>query len=281
MVQVRKQLQVQKATAAIGAYVSGVSLEALVNDEGLGSALRELLLEHQVLFLRDQPLSANQFQTLARRFGKALHHPAYPVAPGADDVHTLESTPEAPSKIEMWHSDMTFSATPPSFTLLHGQIIPEYGGDTLWASAVAAYEALSTPFKRLLEDLSAEHDFRHGFRESLAEPGGAERLAPAIAANPPVRHPVIRTHPETGRKAIYVNPLFTTRIVEMTAAESRQVLDFLFEHLVTDEFTVRLNWAPLTLVMWDNRSTQHRPINDYFPQHRKHHRVTLAGERPQ
>ena len=281
MVLVGKQLQVKKATAAIGAYVSGVPLERLVDDEGLGSALRELLLEHQVLFLRDQPLSANQFQALARRFGKALHHPAYPVAPGADDVHILESTPEAPSKIEMWHSDMTFSATPPSFTLLHGQIIPEYGGDTLWASAAAAYDALSAPFKRLLEGLSAEHDFRHGFRESLAEPGGAERLAPAIAANPPVRHPVIRTHPETGRKAIYVNPLFTTRIVEMTAAESRQVLDFLFEHLVTDEFTVRLNWAPLTLVMWDNRSTQHRPINDYFPQHRKHHRVTLAGERPQ
>ena len=281
MVLVGKQLQVKKATAAIGAYISGVPLERLVDDEGLGSALRELLLEHQVLFLRDQPLSANQFQALARRFGKALHHPAYPVAPGADDVHILESTPEAPSKIEMWHSDMTFSATPPSFTLLHGQIIPEYGGDTLWASDVAAYEALSTPFKRLLEGLSAEHDFRHGFRESLAEPGGAQRLAPAIAANPPVRHPVIRTHPETGRKAIYVNPLFTTRIVEMTAAESRQVLDFLFEHLVTDEFTVRLNWAPLTLVMWDNRSTQHRPINDYFPQHRKHHRVTLAGERPQ
>lgn len=281
MVLVGKQLQVKKATAAIGAYISGVPLERLVDDEGLGSALRELLLEHQVLFLRDQPLSANQFQALARRFGKALHHPAYPVAPGADDVHILESTPEAPSKIEMWHSDMTFSATPPSFTLLHGQIIPEYGGDTLWASAAAAYDALSAPFKRLLEGLSAEHDFRHGFRESLAEPGGAQRLAPAIAANPPVRHPVIRTHPETGRKAIYVNPLFTTRIVEMTAAESRQVLDFLFEHLVTDEFTVRLNWAPLTLVMWDNRSTQHRPINDYFPQHRKHHRVTLAGERPQ
>ena len=281
MVLVGKQLQVKKATAAIGAYVSGVPLERLVDDEDLGSALRELLLEHQVLFLRDQPLSANQFQALARGFGKALHHPAYPVAPGADDVHILESTPEAPSKIEMWHSDMTFSATPPSFTLLHGQIIPEYGGDTLWASAAAAYEALSTPFKRLLEGLSAEHDFRHGFRESLAEPGGAQRLAPAIAANPPVRHPVIRIHPETGRKAIYVNPLFTTRIVEMTAAESRQVLDLLFEHLVTDEFTVRLNWAPLTLVMWDNRSTQHRPINDYFPQHRKHHRVTLAGERPQ
>ena len=273
-------VQVRKAAAAIGAYVSGLSLEALAEDESLSRGLRDLLLEHEVLFLRDQPLTAAQFQALARRFGTALHHPAYPEAPGADDVHVLESTPETPSKIEKWHSDMTFSATPPSFTLLHGQIIPEYGGDTLWASATAAYDALSAPFKTLLEGLSAEHDFRHGFRESLAEPGGAERLAPAIAANPPVRHPVVRTHPETGRKAIYVNPLFTTRITEMTAAESQQVLALLFDHLVTDEFTVRLNWAPFTLVMWDNRSALHRPINDYFPQHRKHHRVTLAGERP-
>ena len=273
-------VQVRKAAAAIGAYVSGLPLKACVDDEGLCGQLRELLLEHEVLFLRDQPLSAAQFQALARRFGTALHHPAYPVAPGAEDVHVLESTPQAPSKIEKWHSDMTFSATPPSFTMLHGQIIPEYGGDTLWASATAAYEALSAPFKTLLDGLRAEHDFRHGFRESLAEPGGAERLAPAIAANPPVRHPVIRTHPETGRKALYVNPLFTARILEMSAAESRQVLAFLFEHLATDEFRVRLNWAPLTFAMWDNRSALHRPINDYFPQHRKHHRVTLAGERP-
>ena len=274
-------MEVRKATAAVGAYVEGPSLEAVMDDEGLSRQLRALLLEHEVLFLRDQPLSAGQFQALARRLGTALPHPAYPVAPGADDVQILESTPEVPSKIEQWHSDMSFSATPPSFTLLHGQVIPEYGGDTLWASATAAYEALSAPFRKLLDGLSAEHDFSHGFRESLAEPGGAQRLAPSIAANPPVQHPVIRTHPETGRKAIYVNPLFTTRILEMTAAESQQVLAFLFEHLATDEFTVRLNWAPRTLVMWDNRSTLHRPINDYFPQHRKHHRVTLIGERPQ
>ena len=164
---------------------------------------------------------------------------------------------------------MTFNATPPTFTLLHGQIIPEHGGDTLWASATAAYRALSEPMQRLLENLRAVHDFRHGFRESLAEPGGEERLAETVAANPPISHPVIRTHPETGARAIYVNPLFTTHIEGLTAAESRDILNFLYRHIVTPEFTVRLSWKPHTLAIWDNRSVQHKPINDFFPQHRK------------
>ena len=274
-------VQVKRAAGALGAYVSGVSLKDALDDAALFAELRGLLLEHGVLFLRDQPLAPAQLQAVASRFGPLFDHPAYPAAPGADSVHVLESTAEAPSKIEVWHSDMTFSATPPAFTFLHGQIIPEYGGDTLWASAAAACEALSVPFKAMLDSLSAVHDFRHGFRESLAEPGGEQRLAAAVAANPPVRHPVLRTHPETGRKAIYVNPLFTVGIDGLSTLESQRILTLLHEHLTTPEFTVRLTWAPNTLVIWDNRSTQHKPINDYFPQHRKLHRVTTAGDRPQ
>ena len=163
---------------------------------------------------------------------------------------------------------------------MHGQIIPEYGGDTLWASAVAAYDALSKPMQGLLDGLQAVHDFRHGFRESLAEPGGEERLAGAVAANPPVSHPLIRTHPESGVRAIYVNPLFTTHIEGLTASESRDILSFLYRHTVTPEFTVRLSWEPHTAVIWDNRSVQHKPVNDFFPQHRKLHRVTITGDRP-
>ncbi len=273
-------VQVKRAAAAIGAYVSGVSLQDAMDDAALFDELRRLLLEHGVLFLRDQPLAPAQLQAAASRFGPLFDHPAYPAAPGADHVHVLESTAEAPSKIEIWHSDMTFSATPPAFTFLHGQIIPEYGGDTLWASAAAAYEALSEPLKGMLSGLTAVHDFRYGFRESLAEPGGEERLAATVAANPPVRHPVVRTHPETGKKALYVNPLFTVRIKELSALESQRTLALLHEHLTTAEFTTRLTWTPETLAIWDNRSTQHKPINDYFPQHRKLHRVTTAGERP-
>ena len=273
-------VQVKRAAAAIGAYVSGVALQDAVDDAALFSRLRHLLLEHEVLFFPAQPLTAAQLEAVARRFGLLLDHPAYPIAAGAQHVHILESTPEAPTKIEMWHSDMTFSAAPPALTLVHGQIIPEYGGDTLWASATAAYEALSPSLKTMLDGLCAVHDFRHGFRESLAEPGGAERLAGAIAANPPVRHPVVRTHPETGKRALYVNPLFTVRIDGLSALESEAMLDLLHRHQTTAEFTTRLSWEPDTFVIWDNRSTQHKPINDYFPQRRKLHRATVAGDRP-
>ena len=273
-------LEVRKAAGALGAFVSGVSLADVARDSALFERLHALALEHHVLFFRGQHIEALDFQAFARRFGPVLGHPAYPLVPGTEDVQVLESTPEAPSKIEEWHSDMTFSATPPTYTLLHGQIIPEFGGDTLWASAVAAYDALSKPMQGLLDGLQAVHDFRHGFRESLAEPGGEERLAGAVAANPPVSHPLIRTHPESGVRAIYVNPLFTTHIEGLTASESRDILSFLYRHTVTPEFTVRLSWEPHTAVIWDNRSVQHKPVNDFFPQHRKLHRVTITGDRP-
>ena len=273
-------LEVRKAAGALGAFVSGASLADVARDSALFERLHALALEHHVLFFRGQHVEPLDFQAFARRFGPVLGHPAYPLVPGTEDVQVLESTPEAPSKIEEWHSDMTFSATPPTYTLLHGQIIPEFGGDTLWASAVAAYDALSKPMQGLLDGLQAVHDFRHGFRESLAEPGGEERLAGAVAANPPVSHPLIRTHPESGARAIYVNPLFTTHIEGLTASESRDILNFLYRHTVTPEFTVRLSWEPHTAVIWDNRSVQHKPVNDFFPQHRKLHRVTITGDRP-
>ena len=273
--------QVRKAAGALGAYVGGVSLADVARDDALYARIHRLALRHQVLFFRDQRIEPRDFQAFARCFGTVLGHPAYPIVAGTEDVQILESTPEVPTKIEEWHSDMTFSATPPTFTLLHGQIIPEFGGDTLWASALAAYDALSAPLRRMLDGLRAVHDFRHGFRESLAEPGGEERLAGAVAANPPVSHPVIRRHPETGARGIYVNPLFTTHIEGLTNPESRDILNFLYRHQVTPEFTVRLSWEPNTAVIWDNRSVLHKPVNDFFPQHRKLHRVTIAGDRPQ
>lgn len=273
-------MQINRAAGALGAWVSDVSVAAAADDAALFDEIAAALLEYEVLFLRDQAVTPQAFQRFARRFGTVEAHPAYATVEGAPDVQILESTPEAPSKIEVWHSDMTFRPTPPAITLLHGQIIPAYGGDTLWASATAAYEALSEPLQRLLDGLHAVHDFRHGFRESLAEPGGPERLAGAIADNPPVHHPLVRTHPQTGRKAIYVNALFTTGIAELTPREGAALLEFLYRHVVTEEFTVRLSWAPDTIAIWDNRATQHKPVNDFFPMHRRMHRVTIAGGRP-
>jgi taurine dioxygenase len=273
-------MEVQKAAGALGAYVEAVSLAEAARSDELFAALHQALLEHEVLFFRDQHIAPVDFQSFARRFGQVEGHPAYPTLDDAPDVQILESTPEAPSKIEAWHTDMTFRPAPPAITLLHGQVIPPYGGDTLWASATAAFEALSEPMQKMLEGLYAVHDFRQGFQESLAEPGGPERLAPAIEANPPVKHPLVRTHPETGRRAIFVNRLFTTHIEGLTATESRSVLTFLHQHVVTEEFTVRLSWKPGTVAIWDNRGTQHKPVNDFFPMHRKMHRVTIAGDRP-
>jgi taurine dioxygenase len=273
-------MQIRRAAGSLGAFVTGVDVAEASVSGALMAELRAALHEHGVLCLRDQRISPSEQRAFAARLGAIEGHPAYPVVPGTEDVQVLESTPERPSKIELWHSDMTFRVRPPKYTMLHGKVIPAFGGDTLFASTTVAWEALSGAYRRMLDGLTATHDFAHGFKESLAEPGGYERLADAIAANPPVSHPLARTHEDTGRKALYVNCLFTTRINELSAGESRSVLDYLFGFLTTPEFTVRISWAPETLVIWDNRSTQHKPVNDFLPQHRKHHRITIVGERP-
>jgi len=273
-------MRLRKAAGSLGAYVDDLSLADSEAVEQEFTAFHAALLEHEVLFLRDQQIEPQAFQALARRFGQVEGHPAYPTVPDAEDVQILESTEAQPSKIEAWHTDMTFRPTPPAITLLHGQIIPVYGGDTLWSSASAAFAALSEPLQTFLEDLEAVHDFRHGFRESLAEPGGEERLRDAVEANPPITHPLVIRHPESGKRAIYVNSLFTTHIAGLSRDESRAVLEFLYQHLTIDEFTVRLQWQPGTIAVWDNRLTQHKPVNDFFPQHRRMHRVTIAGDRP-
>ena len=274
------ELGLQRAAGALGAFASGVGLADVAGSDRVYAQVRDALNEHEVLFFRDQNTAPEVFAAFAKCFGEILDHPAYAKTEQSAAVQILESTPEHPSKIELWHSDMTFMAQPPSYTLLQGQIIPAIGGDTLWASATAAFANLSKNMQELLTPLTAVHDFAHGFAESLAEPGGAERLAPAIAANPPVEHPLVRTHPETGTRSIYVNRLFTTRIKELSALESQHLLEFLYRHVVIDEHTVRLSWAPGTVAIWDNRSTQHKPVNDFFPQHRKMHRVTLCGDKP-
>ena len=273
-------LSLQRAAGALGAWVSGVGLADVAESDRVYARVRQALVENEVLFFRDQDVAPQVFAAFAQCFGEVLDHPAYATTEQSDAVQILESTPEKPSKIELWHSDMTFMAEPPNFTLLQGKIIPAVGGDTLWASATAAYASLSPGLQELLLPLTAIHDFAHGFAESLAEPGGPERLAPAIEQNPPVEHPLVRTHPETGAKSIYVNRLFTTRIKQLSPLESSHLLELLYNHVVADEHTVRLSWQPGTVAIWDNRSTQHKPVNDFFPQHRKMHRVTLQGDRP-
>ena len=264
---------------ALGAELSNIDLTAPLDVPTL-DALRDALVEHQVIVFRDQPLTPEAHRRLAAAFGPLQCHPAYPTPPGVPEVSILEHTAEKPSKIELWHTDMTFRTHPPLGSILHAQIVPARGGDTLWSSQFAAYDALSAPLRGLLDTLTAEHDFSFGFKESLAEPGGRARLADAVAANPPRRHPVVRVHPVSGRKALFVNCLFTTRIVELSPRESDALLAFLFDHAVRDEFTFRLAWRPDTVAFWDNRSTLHKPVNDHGLQHRRMRRVVIEGDAP-
>ena len=264
---------------ALGAEIEGIDLTKPLSENDY-KQIRKLLIEHEVIFFRKQDISPAQQKALANSFGPLQKHPAYQTVEGFPEITILESTAEQPTKIEAWHSDMTFRQHPPLASLLRSKVIPERGGDTLWASMTVAYENLSENMKRFLTGLSAIHDFRHGFKESLEEEGGAERLAEAVMKNPPVEHPVIQTHPESGKKVIFVNSLFTTHIVGLHRSESRAVLDFLFEHIKTPEFTCRFSWEPNCVALWDNRSTQHKPIIDYFPAHRKLHRITIYGDKP-
>ena len=264
---------------ALGAEIEGINLtQSLCQDDY--KQIRKLLIEHEVIFFRNQDISPAQQKGLAHSFGPLQIHPAYETVEGFPEITILESTAQKPTKIEAWHSDMTFRLHPPIASVLCSKIIPERGGDTLWASATAAYEHLSEKMKGFLDGLYAVHDFRHGFKESLEEEGGAARLAQTVRDNPPVEHPVIQIHPESGKKVIFVNSLFTTHIVGLKRAESRAILDFLFEHIKTPEFTCRFHWEPNCIALWDNRSTQHKPINDYFPAHRKLHRITIYGDLP-
>lgn len=272
-------LDIQPMAGALGAQISGLDLSADLNSDDF-ARIRKLLNEYEVIFFRDQEIGPARQKELAQSFGPLQTHPAYDTVEGFPEITILESTPDKPTKIEAWHSDMTFRQHPPLGTVLRSRITPPKGGDTLWASMTVAYEGLSEPMKAFLEGLNAVHDFSHGFKESLAEPGGRERLADAVAANPPVLHPVIRTHPETGKKVIFVNSLFTTHILGLTPGESEALLAFLYRHVTTDEYTCRFQWRANSIAIWDNRSTQHKPVNDYFPAHRRMERITIDGDKP-
>ncbi|MFT7221243.1 MAG: taurine dioxygenase [Candidatus Azotimanducaceae bacterium] len=267
-------MEVQPYSGALGGVVSGVDLCRPL-DSAAYQFLNQALLDYEVLFFRDQPMTPEQHSGLADRFGQPQYHEAYDHVKGFPQLTVLENDRDNPSKIEMWHTDMTFRPCPPLGSILHGIVIPSRGGDTLFASMSAAYEGLSDKMQQFLSGLTAIHDFSYGFKESLAEPGGAERLADMVSDNPPVEHPVVRTHPESGRKGLFVNTLFTVGIKGMHDQESRALLDLLFTHVTTPEYTCRFRWSPNAVAFWDNRITQHKPVNDYWPAHRRMQRITI------
>ena len=273
-------MKVRQIAGALGAEISGMDLST-----GLSASqakdVREVFLRHQVIFVRNQKLTPQQFLNFARAMGEPVE---YPFVKGLDDFpFIIEVKKLAHEKVNfggIWHSDTTYLERPPMGSMLLAREVPPYGGDTLFASQTLAYESLSDTMKRMLDGLtgissSARADVSKT-REDRIKSDGRDSAPVEYQAE----HPLVRTHPETGRKALYVNVAHTAGIKGLTDEESASLLQFIFKHQVKPEFTCRFVWEPDSIAFWDNRCVQHNPINDYHGFRRVMHRITLQGDKP-
>ncbi len=266
---------------AVGAEVSGLDLATPFTDD-VKVAVRELFVEHQVLVFRSQELTGEQQIAFGEQFGELDVHPF--VEGSVADPRLLDVVTEVDDQANFgggWHTDLTFLPEPDLGSILYALEVPPFGGDTLFASQTKAYDALSDRMKEMLEGLvavhSAELQYGAGGKSTLSK---AMKTKNQTAAYDTVEHPVIRTHPESGRKSLYVNRAFTLRIRSLRPHESSALLEMLYTHAVKERFTCRVRWEPGTLVMWDNRSVQHYALHDYAGHRRHMRRVTVKGDRP-
>jgi taurine dioxygenase len=266
-------------SGAIGAEIHGIDLARAIDAEI--AEIRQIWLAHNVVFFRDQTLPPADFLALARRFGTPIEYPFVKGIEGfAEIIPVLKLPHEKVNFGGIWHSDTTYLEQPPAATMLVAREIPTHGGDTLFANMYMAYETLSPGMKQLLEGLrfissSAKADVSRTREDRIKDSARADAKQLYEAT-----HPVVRTHPETGRRALYVNTAHALRFENMTAEESAPLLDYLCQHAIRPEFTCRFRWSPGALALWDNRCTLHNPVNDYHGQLRSMHRITLAGDRP-
>lgn len=271
-------MRFERLTPNIGANVHGIDLNHPLS-QAAANQLYDGLIEHLVLFFPGQDVTPAAHEALAASFGPlGPPHPLYPHLPGHVPIMILEYDAERRPDSDVWHSDVTFKQNPPFASVLRSKIVPPHGGDTLWASMYAAYDALSESMQRFLDGLEASHDIFTGF--SYLEDGSEqhEMLQKLDRKAHTARHPVVLRHPASGRKALYVNSCFTSHIVGLKPAESRALLDMLYRHVMNPEFQVRLRWQPNTIAIWDNRSTQHFAVGDYYPAHRLMHRITVTED---
>ena len=274
-------LSLRPLSPAIGAVVENFRI-AESFDEAQLESLQAALVQHQVLFFRDQSLTPAQHRDFAARFGPLHVHPIYPNHAEAPEVIVLDTAVTDLQDNAIWHTDVTFTERPPMGSVLVARMLPAQGGDTLWASCAAAYEALSPAMREFLLPLSATHNIAQSFPAERFGMGGeaSEKLEAAKRNNPPVKHPVVRTHPISKRRGLFVQDGFTTHINELAPAESRALLNFLYQHSVRPEFTVRWKWRDGDVAFWDNRNTLHYATDDYRPARRVMHRATIIGDRP-
>ena len=273
--------QIKPLTPAIGAVLEGVDLAQPMSDDLLGW-IRQALLDHKVIFFEDQHITPVQHRDFAARFGDLHTHPLYPGVPEAPELFILDNHAGNPTDNDSWHTDVTFIETPPMASILYAKSLPALGGDTLWSNMQLAYERLSAPLRDFLVGLDAVHDFARGFpaRGIVANAAGAAKHAEEVEKHPPVLHPVVRTHPETGEDGLFVNYGFTERIKGLRRKESDAILAMLFAHIQQPEFLVRWRWSENAIAFWDNRVTQHYAVNDYLPHRRIMNRATVLGDRP-
>lgn len=277
-------LATRSLSASLGAEIRGVDLRSLT--EGAFAALHEAFLRHHVLCIRDQELTADQQLIFAERFGKPEVHP---IVEGTDEhpevVRAFKPAGQRASFGVGWHSDNSFFDEPSLGTVLYGVTIPPVGGDTLYASMEAAWEALSPAMQSWLQELHGVHSAMKAYDPAITgdskyDGDGPIKYRWSESIRDEVRHPLVRTHPETGRRSIYVNPMFTTGVAELHDDEGQALLEFLFRHCARPEFTCRLQWEPGTVAVWDNRCVWHYAMDDYPDHERLMFRVTIAGDRP-
>ncbi len=273
-------IQIKQVAGALGALISGVDLRDDLGAERVAQ-IRQALLDHQVIFFRDQTLTPAQYLRFARLMGEPVEYPfvkGLPDFPEIIQVTKLEH--ERTNFGGIWHSDTAYLDHPPMGSMLLAREVPPFGGDTLFANQVLAFESLSPGMQRLLDGLiainsSAKADVSKTREDRIGEAGREDARKEYVA-----EHPVVRTHPETGRKSLYVNVAHTLRFADMTEAESAPLLQYLHQHQVKPEFTCRFSWAVGSMAFWDNRCALHNPVNDYHGYRRVMHRITLAGTRP-
>ncbi|MBX3478842.1 MAG: TauD/TfdA family dioxygenase [Caulobacter sp.] len=272
-------LTISPLTPTIGAEISGIDLRQPLSASNV-SALRQALLDWKVLFFRDQDIDTDQHLAFARNFGELEVHPFAPQKPGYPEVLAITHNRESRGRENTWHSDVTWRVEPSLGSILKAMELPPVGGDTLFSDMYAAYEGLSDGVKDRIEGAVAIHDFAH-FRVGMRKRGMTEEQIEAFNIQyPMVEHPVVRTHPETGRRAIYVNAAFTQHIVGMDKDESDALLKHLYAQAAIPEYQCRFRWEPNSIAFWDNRASQHYAASDYWPAVRRMERVTIVGDRP-
>ena len=274
-------IEVRALSPHIGAMIGGIDLTQSLDDQTVGE-IRAALLDHLVVFFEDQDITPDQHLALAERFGTIEQpHPVFGQHDQDARLSIIESRGRVGDDDHEWHADVTYQIAPTMGSILHSRIIPSSGGDTLFASMYAAYDALSQPMKAFLSTLSATHSFELGWGKTVRrKPDGDTRMRELNAVFPPMSHPVVRTHPETGRKSIFVNQYYTTHINELSENESDALLKMLSGHMTTPEFQVRHRWQANDIAFWDNRATIHYASRDFGSEHRLMHRVTLVGDKP-